>query len=156
MRKAVIVPFLLMLWMLLWTAVSPGTAGSRTYYDANGNVISAETYQKMRQRRRECLEATSNHEEFTRCMEEVPTASWPQMDRGREPLSPGPAVSADDPVSDGGDGARAVPEAFEPPAPRKMENPVIPGQREQPVRVIERDIAVPGGGILKLKEYQYE
>lgn len=210
MRNLVVFSFLLILSLLLCAPVPQSRAASRTYYDADGNPISAEAYREMRQRRRECLETTSDHYQFTRCMEQIPApadgpvppspgsrperrpspspppVSGPETPPAGETVTapgrmrpPAPAVpDAPDrtpperpavPVPEAVPAPEAVPVPEPeragtpaPPAtaetapPRKMDNPVIPGQREQPVRVIEREISVPGGGVLKVKEYQYE
>jgi hypothetical protein len=197
-RNLVVLSFLLILSLLLWDPVPPGLAADRTYYDADGNPISAEAYQEMRQRRRRCLETTTDHYQFTRCMEQGPVPvdgpATPSPRPRPERTPPPPPVPAPGPDKRPVDGTRHTPKRMPPPAPvvqedtdpapperpavsipeperagapappataetsppRKMDNPVIHGQREQPVRVIEREISVPGGGVLKVKEYQYE
>ncbi len=190
-RKVIAAPSLLMLFLILCLifclGVSGGIAGSRTYYDAEGNVISERAYQEMRQRRQKCLESTSDPIGFKRCMDSsdassgmapppspqpVPDAGAAAAPRRRKPQEqspppppppapertpstpPPPPRSEPASAADSEPAARPVPS--EASTARKMNHPVIPGQREQPVRVIEREIAVPGGGVLKVKEYQYE
>lgn len=194
MRKAIVAPFLLVL--ILCLTLARGWAGGRTYYDADGNVISEDAYREMRERRQKCLQTTSDHFGFTQCMEGAatrpsgPLAVEPPQEqppaRGTPepemtgtpppetkpdrpppgPAEPEPPVDTP-PVSAAEPGPVAAPQPDVPPAPAppetpktaaptKMDHPVIPGQEEQPVRVIEREIAVPGGGVLKVKEYQYE
>lgn len=148
MRKTIAVaPSALLLWMLL-VAVGPhNAAGGRIYYDAKGNVISEDAYKSMIQHRRKCLDTNSDHYEFTRCMDAFSPESEtsvvePSAVHGETPHH---AQAASEPV-----------DPSETTAQKVMEPPEITGQAEQPVRIIEREISVPGGGVLQVKEYQYE
>ncbi len=144
-----VAPSLLTLLLIFCLSVPQGRAGGKTYYDADGNPISERAYREIGQRRQRCLATTSDHQAFTRCMERMAApAPRPAPEPARRTI-PEPAASAET--------AGPVNETAPPTKPpTKMEHPVIPGQTEQPVRVIEREIAVPGGGVLKVKEYQYE
>lgn len=146
------------LFIILFVQAAPSDAGGVTFYDRNSTPIPQGRYDRIVADWYDCLDQTQDHQAFKECMEEKGAGP-----RYGEPLvSDVPGLAADPseegeviwlvpPVEDQG----AAPAAGTQPAPSADTPPPRAGSAASP-SVIERDIQVPGGGKLKVKEYKYQ
>ncbi len=149
------------LLMILFARGVPPDAGSITYYNRNSTPVPEGRYDRIVSEWYDCLNGTDSPDAFHRCLEEK--AAGP---RYGEPLVsdvPGLEAGAPDEPEEGEviwlvppeDPGRAIPPAGSGPTPPR-DRPRPPAGSEPPPSVIERDIQVPGGGKLKVKEYKYQ
>ena len=147
----------------------------RDYYGPSNQRVTPGQYEEMVEQWYRCLEATETPAAFHECLEAPPApeeeAPAPESSGRVIPLlGPGtdeagaPADPEAGPVEHDAIAEReradspAVPAAGDkaPPA-GEVETPAtgVAGP-EAPTRVIERDIPIPGGGTMTVKEYQYD
>lgn len=139
----------------------------RDYYGPSNQRVTPGQYEEMVEQWYRCLEATETPAAFHECLESPPapeeeTPAPESSGRVIPLLGPGPdeaGAPADPEAGPDEHDAIAEPERADSPAsPADEVEPSAPDSAgpDAPTRVIERDIPIPGGGTMTVKEYQYD
>lgn len=174
-RPTAVIPLaMVMAAAILFWSPSSGFTGAKDYYGPSHQRVTPDQYEDMIEQWYRCLDATETPAAFHECLEAPPPKEKapPPETTGRviPLLGPGPdeAEPPADPESKPAEpdaiaeperaDAPVAPPADDGPSPAGSSEPPGPGEvdPDAPVRVIERDISIPGGGTMTVKEYQYE
>ncbi len=146
------------------------------FFDPEGNPLSEAEYRVMISRWKDCRSVAKDERQFNRCLKEgvkaiAPPAPAPELSASPperavpESAAQGKVIWLLGPEEEAAAASGKAPEA--PVAAHAGKRKIagvkaaLPGSDsddadDQPVRVIEREIPVPGGGVLKVREFIYE